>query len=251
MKTDIFQKTTELKFDAKEHVYTHIPTGKKLISATQLIHKFSNIFDSTGEITAKCAAKKGITVEQQKQEWKDKLNRANEFGTALHSDLEQFVETGKIKNNENKKYIEQFAKIKFKGKLFSEIKLFDLDYEIAGTTDLIELIDENTIVLNDFKSNEKLVRYTPWQKRMLYPLDNIFDLNYHTYEIQLSLYSYILDNLGFFIKGIKLFHFNRKSEKLEIHDIKYRRTDVINMLNYYKDPVNFKKIIEKHENDIL
>ncbi len=235
--------SSKVVFEPKSHTYTFLPTNKKFISVSTLVSKYKPVFDPNNEILKRCALKEGISEEELKQRWEDKKNIACEFGTKIHADIENFIKTGDIVNNENKEFVKQFSKIKFKGKLFSEVLLYSDLYSIAGTTDLIQVLDKRSLVIWDFKSNESIKKKAYWKPEyMFYPLNHLPNLNFFHYRLQLSTYSLLLEELGWDIIGIKMLHFEKKSNTLIHYDMDYARIDVLNMLNHYNDPINFKKI---------
>ena len=208
-------------FDPVEHKYTEIKTGKTLISASQLIHSFAPPFDESGEITKNCAIKKGVTVEELKAEWK-KINQDSlDKGHAIHADLEYFVNTGKIRKSPYKNIVKQFKKIEFNGKLQSEIQLFSLKHRIAGTCDLVELFDDGSLNLLDFKSNKKWTTYNFFGTRLLHPFSHMFETHFNTYSLQLNLYAFLLEELGYWVKDLTVFWINPKTEIMEVKKLPF------------------------------
>ena len=89
----------------------------------------------------------------KKEEVMRKWSVSSPLGTELHLALEEYINEKKITTNPDiKPLVEQFAKIKFKGKLLSETVIFDPDYLIAGTADLLEEM-EDQFYLYDFKTS--------------------------------------------------------------------------------------------------
>ena len=59
----------QVLFDPIEHKYTD-RAGNRLISCSQLISRLKPPFDPDGTITAKYAAKNGLTIDEVKASWK-------------------------------------------------------------------------------------------------------------------------------------------------------------------------------------
>ena len=228
-----FPNQEKLKFEPVEHVYKYEDT--ELISVSTLIKKYSHPFDQDGSILAKKAAENGVSIKDQKAEWEKKGKDAREKGTLFHSDIENYIHTKKIPNNINKKLVKQFSKIKFEGLLFSEVRLFNLKYNIAGTTDLIEILPDYSLSLLDYKTNakKKMSRFS-FGRKMFYPLNSIWDSVLDKFEIQISIYAYMLEEAGWWVRNLTILHIDYENEKLVKISMRNRRQDVINMLNHYK-----------------
>lgn len=229
-------KNSDIHFDEPSHTYTRKDTGEKLISVSTLLGKYKQPFDPDGAILKKCAEKKGVTPEELKAEWEKTKVDACVRGTSFHTQVEEYINTKKIPDGPDKDIVESFAKIKFKGKLYSEVLIYSLEDMIAGTADLIELFPKSHFNLYDFKTNKKLEKYSPWGKRMLSPINHIYDCNFNVYQLQLSLYSYLLEEKGFWVKEMAIFYVNPKSREIEVHPIDNMRNDVLKLIDHYKNP---------------
>lgn len=205
-----------------------------LTSISKVISKYSIPFDKDGSIVAKKAAENNITIGEQKAIWEKKGLDSRTKGTEFHKDVETYLKTKKIPNTSNKKLVKQFSKIKFNGILYSEVRLFSSIYGIAGTTDLVELLKDNSISLSDFKTNAKLSSYS-FGKKMLYPLNNIWDSVMDKYTIQISAYAYMLEKAGWWIRDLNIFHIDYIKEKIKHIPMENRRNDVIRMLEHYRE----------------
>lgn len=224
---------SKLEFDEPSHTYTF--EGKKLESVNKVLSKYSIPFDHDGKILARKAAENGITVLEQKAIWERKGLESRIKGTAFHVDIESYLKTKRIPDTSNKKLVKQFSKIKFKNALYSEIKLYNLTFEIAGTTDIIEVFKDNSISLFDIKTSQakKITRYS-FGRKMLYPLNHIWDSPLDKYELQLSTYAYMLEEAGWWVRNLIIFHIDYDKEKIKQIPMQNRRNDIINMLEHYK-----------------
>lgn len=221
----------EVKLDEESHVYTR--NGERLTSVSRLIHNYTNEFDEDGVITARCAARNGLTVEEQKAEWR-KINEDSIIrGHSFHDDLETYIKTKKVPDINNQEIIKQFSKIKFDGLLYSEVRLWHNQYKIAGTSDIIELLPDNSLNIWDLKSNKKITGYS-WGRKMLYPLNHIWDANLYHYTIQLQLYKFMLEEAGWWVRNMTILFIDPKKNKLKQIPINGCRDDVIMMLEHYQ-----------------
>ena len=221
-------------FDEAEHKYTD-KDGNRLISGTQLIHHFSNPFDPDGEITRKYALKHGKTVEEVIADW-TQINRIScEYGTAVHLELEWFINTGEIRESEHKHIVVQFSEIPFIGRLFSEVMVYSMEDMIAGTVDIIEKLPNNTINILDFKTNKELKKTDFWGNTMLHGLWYLPDCNFSHYQLQLSMYAYMCELKGLKIGKLTVLYIHPKKKIIEHHECRYMREEVILMFKKRKE----------------
>ena len=176
----LISEKEEIIFDPIFHTYKDL-SGNELISCTRFIHHWVKDFDPDGKIAEACAKKEKITVEEIKAKWLAINRESTTYGTSVHEDIEYYIRNGVIKDNENKHWVEQFATIKFKGKLFPEERLYCLEDMICGTSDLPELIDEENKIINiwDFKTNKKLRKTSEYGNYMLGQLFYVQDCNFN------------------------------------------------------------------------
>lgn len=226
---------SDVIFQEKGHKYIHVESGKELISTNSLISLYKNPFDPDGSILKKKAAEREISEKELQKEWTEKKDNACAFGVDFHKEIEYYINKKKIRKSPHSEGVKQFSKIKFKGKLQSELRIFNLDLGIAGTVDIIDIYKDNTINLLDIKTNAKIYEYAPWAKRMFYPLNHLIDVNYNHYALQMSVYCYILDCAGYWINDLIMLHYNKETQKLKKYEIEYKKMDVINMINHYKN----------------
>lgn len=225
----------EVTFEPIEHKYTDL-NGNHLISVSQLISKFKKPFDPTGEIIARVAKREKTTIDDIRERWRVINENSCTYGTNVHVLLEDYILDGKIGEGDNKDWVEQFSKLKFPGKLYSEQLLYSLEFGIAGTTDIVHVVDEKNKVIDilDFKTNKKLEKSSPYGNYMLGHLFFYEDCNFNHYTIQLSLYAYLLECRGYKINDLTIIYFNPETRLMELHNVDYRKNDIIKMINAYK-----------------
>ncbi|MEK6878401.1 MAG: PD-(D/E)XK nuclease family protein [Nanoarchaeota archaeon] len=239
---DILNKANErIKFNVEKHLYSI--GNKDLISVSKFISLFKNPFDPDGEILKRCASKKGIPHEELKAEWEKTKQDACNFGTGLHTEIEHYIKNKEVRNTKYKQILSEFSKLKFGGQLYSEVIIFDEEFGLAGTCDLVEYYPKtNSLYLHDWKSNKKLDKYSFWKNKMLPPIEYLDDCNFNLYQLQLSLYAYMLDNQGFWVDDLSIFHINKKTETIKKHEVDYKRKEVVLMLEYYKQHGNSRPV---------
>ena len=230
---EFIPEQSKLEFEPVSHTYSF--GGQKLTSVSAILKEYSNPFDADGKIVARKAAENGLTVEEQKAIWEKAGKDSREKGTLFHSDAENYIKTKKIPNTPNKKLIKEFSKIKFKGALFSEIRLFNLYYGVAGTTDLVEVFPDNSISLADYKTSQakRMSRFS-FGRKMLYPLNYTWDSTLDKFEIQMSIYAYMLEDAGWWVRKLTVYHIDYDKQKIKEFPMQNRRKDVIRMLEHHK-----------------
>ena len=220
-------------FEPKEHSY-HDLNGKKYTSTTQLISIYKNPFDPNGHISRACAKKEGISVKEIQDKWQKIGKDATDRGHNVHSQLEYYIKNKEILDADYKDVVQEFAKIKFSGKLYSEIGVHHPEYLISGTIDLIELFDDNTCNLLDFKSNRKIDLKSKYGNKLLHPLEKYDECEINIYAIQLGIYKYILEYHGYKVKKITLLWINPETRLIEHFKIPDIKEDIVNLLEYHK-----------------
>jgi len=228
-------------FNEEEHKYTD-KKGNVLLSSSQLVDTFVPEFDPDGTIVARCAEKAGVSVKEQKQLWKDINIEACDFGSAVHEELEDYVNTGKIKDTPNKNYVEEFKALGLVDNYDcqAELKVCSLDHFLAGTVDLIQFETKKVINIWDFKTNKEIKTFNPFKNskhkgRMLYPFSYLHDVNLNHYTFQLNIYAYLLEEMGFWVDKLTLLHFNRKKNKMIQYPLKKKTAAVELMLDIWKN----------------
>lgn len=232
----------KIKFDKKLHKYWD-RNGNELISVTTLIHKFVPTFDPFGHILRNCAKKRGISPKEMKKEWDGIAKISTDKGTKFHKNIEDYINTGIITDNENKDLIEQFSNIKFNGKLETEKQIFNLDDKIAGTVDILEHLDKNTVNIFDIKTGKRLDKKARYGGYLLKPLEHIENANFNIYQLQLNTYRNILEHNGLWVENLIILYINPETQKIETHPVKYLTEEVKEMLKYYKQSIEVEDFI--------
>ena len=245
-----------LEFNAEKHTYTI--NGKKMSkSVTAIVGKYGSSgkpFDA--EYWAK---KKAIYLQMTKTQvlemWAEKGRVARERGDILHRYMElncvREIEMGisalqphlckeleKITENistEDKDIMDNCLHTMLDTLIpvFSEFRVYDLDYDVAGSIDQIFYrLSTDEIYLFDWKSNAKISEDNKYDN-MKYPFHNFSASDKAKYSLQLGLYQNIIEKntklkiAKNFIVQLNGEHFNKykiyKCFKMqtEIKDIKW------------------------------
>lgn len=193
-------------FDSLNHRY-YIDNNPDTISVSQLIDKFFPEFDALKAATNLNAKHElyGLPIEEIISIWKKKGIEAAELGTHLHLQIENYYKNQPF--NSNTKEFGYF--LEFKGQFTSmnpvqtEWRIFDEDYMIAGTIDMLYKKEDGTFYIFDWKRSEKVVHpdgkpiisdpehfYT---KFAFGELNHLTDDSYYRYALQQNIYRHILE----------------------------------------------------------
>ncbi|MBG6110979.1 hypothetical protein IWX84_001861 [Flavobacterium sp. CG_9.10] len=205
-------------FDAINHRY-YVDGNADTISVSQLVDKFFPEFDSVAAASKLNPSHElhGLPIETIIKKWKDKGIEAAELGTKLHLQIENYYKNFPVDNNS----IEYEYFLKFKEKYSTMIphrtewRIFDEDYLIAGTIDMIYKKDDGSYYMFDWKRSEKVVNKDgsvktsdPSQYFTRYAcgnLNHLTDDSYYKYALQQNIYCYILENkYGYRISSLNL-----------------------------------------------
>ena len=240
MRNKIKQKYNKIHFNEEQHSYRM--DDDDYISVTSLIKQFYPSFDPTGELTAKCALKKGISPREMAEEWTRLGDIAKEKGTEIHLLAQEILEGTYTYPSPIKPEIT--AKIRLLSPLCEQIKpdliaceqiIYNQEFKIAGTIDLLTLDEQGFIEISDWKSNRKPIQVDKYWEMMLEPLNTLPANDYHKYALQLSLYRYLLECDGFKCSTLRILHI--KDKEIEIMEIPYLKEEVEMILNERKQSI--------------
>ena len=197
------------------------------------------------------------TFESKKQEILDEYARkrkeSTERGTLIHSqfennfygnkniDFKRFGCDGLHGNFECKK---DYYKLDLQQGVYPEffISLVSRDglLRLAGQIDCL-IVDQSDVYIIDFKTNKEIKKTSYYNKSkksnemMKFPLNNLQDCNFNHYQLQLSTYAYLLEQINpeYNIKKLLLYHIDHDGNETII-PCEYLKDDVERMLKHYK-----------------
>lgn len=235
--TNILDIGKEISFQEDIHQYKN-KAGQVLSSTTQLLSLYKEPFDPTGIIAAMCAKREGITKDDIQKRWKQENKRSCDYGHSIHSQIEHFLKTGEILDTEEKKIVKNFSKIKFKGDIFSEVRLKSDKYLLAGTCDIAAQY-KDIIYIHDIKSNKRFDFKSKYNKNLLYPINHLSDCHINSYSLQILIYGEMVKEHGFNFEPGYLLWINPEDKKIEKYDVLDLSKEVNDLLNHYKESFCF------------
>ena len=182
----------------KEDTHQYFNDEKiEYLSGTRFLHKFEFPFDEDG-ISKRVALKEGVSQEEILRRWKETSKKACSYGTEIHALMENYIKFGEVNKAFESLYksFDKITKQEFNSakEILSEELLYDDEYRIAGTADLIIVHNDKEFSVGDFKTNKSIDFYSPFGNRMLDPISHLSSCNYNIYSLQLSLYARMFAN---------------------------------------------------------
>lgn len=184
-------------------------------------------------------------------EWQAENTNSCERGTKIHADLENSFYKAKHNIDISKFQIGgKFECVKGKTDLDLENGIYpeyliswsskDGQLNVAGQIDLL-VKKGNKIVIGDWKTNKKIEQKSFYNSKtksttkMKYPLNNLDDVNYWHYTMQLSTYAVMIQQLNpsFEIEDLVLIHFDH-NDNMTVYHLPYLKDEVVKMLRFYK-----------------
>ena len=226
-------------FDEEPHKY-YINGKCDNISATTLIHSYGEKFDADRIIGFMMRGKNwseskyyGMTKEEIKQQWKDNGSEAARLGTHMHKSIEDYWNELEVDNDSKeydlfKKFREDHPDLKA---YRTEWEVYQEDYDICGSIDMIFENDDGTLSIYDWKRCKEIEKNSKYNKKCKKPVSHLPDTNYWHYALQLNLYKFILESkYGKTIKDLHilcLHPINDEYLKFELPDLQKEIKDLL------------------------
>ena len=199
---EITHNNNTVIFNPQNHSYRIKGTDQRLTGVTTFIKKFFPKFDAD-KIAKEVAAKRGVTPESLKAEWKQKALD----GDNVHEYSEYIFGNGKKTNPINERteklrmqLVNVASELKKKGyvSFATEKIIFSSSLGLSGIIDLIMTKQpDGKYLIIDLKTSETLTLYNPFQNAFN-PISYLEDANLIHYSLQLNLYQYILESENYF-----------------------------------------------------
>lgn len=199
----------ELSFKEDTHSY-HLPKSKLSTSVSGKIEDFYTPFDAV-EVSTRIAPYKKTTPEKLQSDWKQIGDDACDLGHKAHSFGELYPFNRKLKP----KTLRDEAIVKFWKELPAhiipvqmEVRMYHKKFLFGGTMDILCYdIKEKHFLIFDYKTNKDLFKNYKG-KLMTGIFSHLLDNPFNHYQIQLSYYKILFEQLGYDFKvgGLFLVH---------------------------------------------
>lgn len=232
----------------------------ELLETKKYDHKWTKFYNIEKEVLEKEA-------ELIRKSYDDEREKSCFRGTSIHKDFEDLLTSkpktdmsilglgGKIPGEFNFSLDNKELK---PGNIYPEILLYrisdDGKLRVAGQVDLLIIDHDGGVYIVDHKSNKKIETKSYFNQKtkksikMKYPLNNLDDVNFNHYQLQLSLYYWIVNkaNPSFYLKGLYLNHVDH-DENVTLYECQYLKEDVERMLVFYKRELEYQEFAKKQE----
>lgn len=256
-------------YDDPQHRYHY--KNQTYTSATQLLDKFKHKFD-VQERSEYMAHRYSQSPEYWQQKWGGIRDASLERGNEIHNRREQALYEKGVSIERNKSYkvlkgtdYSDRNYIYLPDGIYPELLVWNHPWRIAGRVDkiIINTIEHKVTYGNrvhwtyariadveDYKTNKVIYRESFKDKdgyrMMTGPLSHLMDCHYTHYSLQLSIYQYMLEMMGFVPGNRRIIHIKHEIEGLgipepEVIEVPYLRTEVIAMLNHHKNASKYNK----------
>jgi hypothetical protein len=227
-----------IKFYPLEHTYK--VNGVTYISASTLVSKFFPEFDpiKAAENLNPNHPLYGLPTDNIIQIWKERGELAANKGTYMHLQIEKYYLGVDYEETEEFAHFRSFLQDHILEPYRTEWRIYDDEFNIAGTIDLITK-KNGEFCIYDWKRSEKILDYNNepkikdnWGNKGIGVINHIDDTSYNQYCLQQSLYKYILENnYGINIKDMFLVVLHPDYDDYHKLEVPYMENEIISMLN--------------------
>lgn len=218
----------------KDHHYILNEEDSKTVchqSVTDIIGSHFHPFDK--ELIARSLVKHVPKYSGMK--WTDLISewdKKRDYGSKVHGQLEKYILSKKQPTLKLAKIGAEWFNTnhkKYGNKIYPEVKVFSKEHELGGTVDLLIYNKEKDgCYIFDWKTSGSDIHKSKG-KGITSVTSDLKDCKYTTYELQLSMYKYLLQEIHD-IKIINQFMVHLKDSTVDVLKTKYYKTHCIKML---------------------
>jgi hypothetical protein len=249
-----------IEYDDDIHRYSF--KGIRYLSATQVVSHFENEF-LTEDVAQYMAEAYGHTPEHWAKKWEQEKLKSIVRGDGTHTEQEELllnrsVDIIRAKEEQKKVFFVRNPVImpgydyyNWPDGTYPELKLWNHRWRIAGRTDKVTfetLNKERYAHVADHKTNKRLRSKGRYDKvkqtyqMMKFPLEHLHDCEMTRYTLQLSLYMFMLEAMGFLPGHLTIIHYPHVHphapegavEDPVLYDLTYMKKEVLLMLEYLR-----------------
>ena len=200
--TQMLAPQSNVVFNDANHTYTC--DGQLLPSVTTILKRIKPAFDKEG-ISAKCAAKEGVSQAEILAQWKASSDAALAKGKALHANAELAALKPETWLQSTHTMVEINAwnlwwtrARKSMTPVAVEYVMADTDLGVAGTLDMLaESSKTSQRHVFDWKTGKKFGIKNDWGRKLLPPFEDLDDCELNVYSLQTSIYRLMLENRNY------------------------------------------------------
>jgi hypothetical protein len=121
--------------------------------------------------------------------------------------------------------------------VFTELLLYNDHFRIAGMADKV-LKEGRWIHIHDYKTSREIEFEAFQDQRMKEPISHLPSCNYYEYSLQLSIYAWMLEVMGYRVGELFIEHVPNGNK---LYEVKYLRNEVQNLLTHYGKSKNIPR----------
>lgn len=246
-------QTAQVTYRGKDHTYWC--RGRRYLSATQVLDLFKTKFDTEAQAAA-FADKYGSTPERWKEDWAQTRDTSLVRGNTIHALHEEITIDRGMEMHHGKPFPvpnpnlfpAETPLIQLPDGIYTERMVHHHGFSIAGRMDkaTLETLGGYRIAhVDDYKTNRiiRMHAYGSPPQMMKGPVDHLEDCTINHYTLQVSLYLFMLEYMGFQPGTGRIIHFphvpkmappGATAPAAVEHIVPYLKKEVSSMLNYLK-----------------
>lgn len=207
----LIDRHEDMDFNEEKHVYTR--NSKQYTSVTTLISSYHEHFNAEA-IATKLAKGDEVKKAVLKYQWA----RSSPWGTYIHRLLELYT-LGTLQDSPSLMQTEEPVQFTAGAEIYQELldegwrlfkpelRVWDEEFMLCGTVDLVMINDKNELLLGDWKTCKNIPKTGFMGKKMFSPLAHFDDCKLLHYSLQLSIYKRLIEkNTDFKVVQMELFH---------------------------------------------
>lgn len=163
---------------------------------------------------------KDVKREEVEVTWDMKADIATGYGTAIHTAVELYYNHHKVgekiagRDGVNKAFsknpffahiVKTYVEDLGPGNYLAEQFIWHEGLRFCGAIDLLEIVDKNTVIIHDQKTNDSVLKRVYQEKDSPFKKD-VDNTQLGEYWLQLSFYAYILKQYGINVKELQIHH---------------------------------------------
>lgn len=241
----INNRDDNIQFFEDSHTYT--VNGVSFQSVSTIINRFFREFDPDKAIDRMMNGPNwnpgniywGMSPDEIKELWRENGETQAKLGQDLHKQIELYFNDKQYKQEDVFHYFSDFINDHPTISPFeTEWRIYDEEYHIAGTVDLVSL-DRRNFDIYDWKRSKNIldnvtlepIEYNEWDNGFGV-LNHIEDTGFNKYCLQLSMYRYILEkHYNIQIRNMYLVVFHPNYETYHKLPVNYFHDEVEQILN--------------------
>ena len=97
--------------------------------------------------------------------------------------------------------------------VLAEVLVWSDKHMVAGQVDKVEK-EGIWLDIKDYKTDKEITKEPFMYATMLHPISEVPDANFFHYQVQMSLYGYLLEQIGYKVRSLELIHITDQGDKV-------------------------------------